>query len=72
MKPTVNVQLTLEQLETIADALQFTGEVVEEDIKESEVGTEEHEGLTADLQDLTNAMEVIADAMEELVGEEEE
>jgi hypothetical protein len=72
MQPTITVQLTLDQLETIADALEFTGGVVEDELKDFDAGSAEHEGLTADLEDLTGALEVIADAMDELVGDEEE
>jgi hypothetical protein len=72
MQPTIAVQLTLDQLETIADALEFTGGVIEEELKDFEPGSEEHEGLSADLEDLTDVMDVIADAMDELVGDEEE
>ena len=71
MVQTIKVPLTLEHLETIADALEYTGSVIEEEIKEYEPGTEEHEGLSADLEDVTKTMEIIADAMEELVGDEE-
>ena len=72
MEPTVSVPLTLEHLETIADALEYTGRVIEEELKEYAAGTEEYEGLSADLGDVTKTMEVIADAMEELVGDSEE
>jgi hypothetical protein len=70
MKRTINVALTLDQLETIADALEFTGKVIQEELNDFEPGTEEHDGLSADLEDLTNSMGVIASAMDELVGEE--
>jgi len=72
MNSAIKVQLTLEQLETIADALEFTGKVIEEELEDFAAGSEEHDGLSADLKDLSDAMEVIADAMEELVGDDEE
>jgi len=72
MEPTVKVELTLAQLETIADALEYTGQVVEEELDKFEVSSEDHEGLSADLDDLSDALKVVADAMEELVGDDEE
>ncbi|HEY3431664.1 MAG TPA: hypothetical protein VGK09_03870 [Rhodocyclaceae bacterium] len=72
MEPTVKVELTLAQLETIADALEYTGQVVEEELDKFEAGSEDHDGLSADLDDLSDALKVVADAMEELVGDDEE
>ncbi len=71
MEPTINVALTLAQMEAIADALEFTGKVIQEELDGVEPGTEEHDGLSADLEDLTHSMGVIATAMDELVGKEE-
>ncbi len=69
MEATISVSLTLDQLETIADALEFTGKCCEQDIEEHTKGTEEYENISASLQDITNALETVADAMEKIVGD---
>lgn len=71
MQATINVALTLEQLETIADALEYTGECCEQELQEHQLGSEEYEGLSADLADITAALETVAEALEELVDEDE-
>lgn len=68
MSETINVPLTLEQLEVIADALEFTGECIEEEIKDTAEGSEERGELVADLEEITTTMEVVAGAMDTLVG----
>lgn len=68
MQTTINVALTLDQLETIADALEYVGECCEEELKEHQPGSEEYEGLSADLTDITDALETVADAMEQITA----
>lgn len=69
MEATINVALTLDQLETIADALEFTGKCCEQDLGEHTEGSEEYENISADLEDITNALEKVADAMENIIDE---
>ncbi len=71
MSETINVALTLEQLEVIADALEFTGECIEEEINDTAEDSEERRELVADLEEITTTMEVVASAMDTLVGAEE-
>lgn len=71
MSETINVALTLEQLEVIADALEFTGQCIEEEINDTAEDSEERRELVADLEEVTATMEVVAGAMEEFVGDEE-
>lgn len=71
MSETINVTLTMEQLEVIADALEWTGECIEEEINDAPAGSEEHRELVADLEELTATLEVIAGAMEALVDNDE-
>lgn len=70
MSETINVALTLEQLEVIADALEFTGECIEEEIKDTAEDSVERRELVADLEEITTTMEVFAGAMDTLVGTE--
>lgn len=72
MKEMINVPLTLEQLEVIADALEWTGECIEEEINETAEDSEERRELVADLEEVATTLEVIAGAMDTLVGAEEE
>jgi hypothetical protein len=69
---TINVPLTLEQLEVIADALEFTGQCIEEEIENTAEGSEERQELVADLEEVTSTLEVVAGAMETLVDNAEE
>ncbi len=72
MNETINVPLTLEQLEVIADALEFTGQCIEEEIENTAEGSEERQELVADLEEVTSTLEVVAGAMETLVDNAEE
>lgn len=72
MSETINVALTLEQLEVIADALEFTGECIEEEINDTAAGSEDRQELVTDLEEITSTLEVVAGAMDKLVGAEEE
>jgi hypothetical protein len=71
MNATISVSLTLEQLETIADALEFTGECCEQELNDHAEGSDEFEGLSADLKDITEALQTVADAMELIVDDDE-
>jgi hypothetical protein len=71
MSETINVPLTLEQLEVIADALEFTGQCIEEEINDTAEESEERRELVADLEEITTTLEVVASAMEDFVGDEE-
>ena len=71
MSETISVTLTLEQLEVIADALEFTGQCIEEEINDTAEDSEERRELVADLEEITVTMEVVANAMDILVGAEE-
>lgn len=71
MSEIINVPLTLEQLEVIADALEFTGQCIEEEINDTAEDSEERRELVADLEEITDTMEVIANAMDMLVGTDE-
>jgi len=71
MSETINVALTLEQLEVIADALEWTGECIEEEINETTEGSEERRELVADLEEVASTLELIAGAMDTLVGTDE-
>jgi acid stress-induced BolA-like protein IbaG/YrbA len=70
MSEKINVALTLEQLEVIADALEFTGQCIEEEINDTAEGSVERQELVADLEEITTTLEVVAVAMDALVGEE--
>lgn len=72
MNETIKVALTLEQLEVIADALEFTGECIEEEINDTAEDSEERRELVADLEEVTTTMEVVASAMDTLVDAGEE
>ncbi len=72
MSETINVALTLEQLEVIADALEFTGQCIEEEINDTAEDSEERSELVADLEEVATTLEVVASAMDTLVGTEEE
>lgn len=72
MTETINVALTLEQLEVIADALEWTGECIEEEINDAAEGSDERHELVADLEEIAVTLEVIASAMDKLVGNEAE
>jgi hypothetical protein len=65
---TINVPLTLEQLEVIADALEFTGQCIEEEIDDTAEGSEERVQLVEDLEEITTTLEAVANAMDALVG----
>lgn len=67
MSETINVPLTLEQLEVIADALEFTGECIEEEINDTAEDSEERRELVADLEEVATTLEVVAGAMDTLV-----
>ncbi len=71
MSETINVSLTLEQLEVIADALEFTGECIEEEINDTAEDSEERRELVADLEEVATTLELVAGAMDTLVGTEE-
>lgn len=64
----MNVPLTLEQFEVIADALEFTGQYIEEKITDTAEGSEQHTLLVADLEEVTKTMEVVANKMDALAG----
>lgn len=68
MNKTINVPLTLEQLEVIADALEFTGQCIEEEIEDTSEGSDERHALVGDLEEVAATLEVVAGAMETLVG----
>jgi hypothetical protein len=68
----INAPLTLGQFEVIADALEFTGQYIEEKITDTAEGSEEHALLVADLEEVTKTMEVVANKMDTLVGTEQE
>jgi len=70
MSETINVTLTLEQLEVIADALEFTGQCIEEEINDTAEDSEERRELVADLEEVATTLEVVAGAMDTLVGTE--
>jgi hypothetical protein len=72
MSETINVALTLEQLEVIADALEWTGECIEEEINETTEDSEERRELVADLEEVASTLELIAGAMDNLFGTDEE
>lgn len=72
MNEMINVPLTLEQLEVIADALEFTGQCIEEEIEETAEGSEDRQAFVTDLEEITTTMEVIAEAMNTLVDSTEE
>lgn len=71
MSETINLSLTLEQLEVIADALEFTGQCIEEEINDTAEDTEQRRELVADLEEVATTLEVIAGAMDTLVGDGE-
>ena len=67
MSETINVSLTLEQLEVIADALEFTGQCIEEEIGDTSEGSEERARLVEDLEEISTTLEAVANAMDLLV-----
>jgi len=67
----INVPLTLGQFEVIADALEFTGQYIEEELTDTAEGSEQHALLVADLEEVTKTMEVVANKMDTLVGTEQ-
>lgn len=69
MSKTIDVSLTLEQLEVIADALEFTGECIEDEIGETAEDSEERRELVTDLEEVAMTLEAIASAMDALVGD---
>lgn len=69
MEATISVALTLDQLETIADALEFAGQCCELELKDHQEGTEAYAGLMADLEDITTALETVGEAMEQITGD---
>jgi hypothetical protein len=69
---TIKVALTLEQLEVIADALEFTGQCIEEEIEDTAAESTERQELVADLEEITTTLVVVAEAMDLLVGEDKE
>lgn len=71
MSETIDVPLSLEQLEVIADALEFTGQCIEEEIEDTSEGSEERARLVEDLEEITTTLEAVANAMDVLVGENE-
>ena len=70
MATSINVSMTLEQLEVIADALEFTGQCIEEEINDTNEDSDERRDLVNDLAEITATMEVVANAMEACVGDE--
>ena len=72
MSETIDVRLTLEQLEVIADALEFTGQCIEEEIGDTAEGSEERQALVTDLEEVADTLEVVAEAMDALVNAGEE
>lgn len=59
----VSVTITREQLEVIADALEFTGEYIETELKGTEHSTEESNDLDSDLKLLNNTLGVVSGAL---------
>lgn len=68
MSDKINVALSLEQMEVIADALEFTGQCIEEEIEDTAEGSDERQALVTDLEEVADTLEVIAEAMDALVG----
>jgi hypothetical protein len=60
----VSVTITREQLEVIADALEFTGEYIKTELKGTEHSTEESNDLDSDLKLLNNTLGVVSGALE--------
>jgi len=58
------VPLTLEQFEVIADALEFTGQYIEEEITDTAKGSEQHVLLVSDLEQVRATMEVVVNVMD--------
>lgn len=54
----------------IADALEFAGECIEEEINDTAEDSVERRELVADLEEITTTMEVFAGTMDILVGTE--
>ncbi len=71
MSETIDVALTLEQLEVIADALEFTGQCIEDEINDTAEDAEERGELVADLEEVATTLEVVASAMDSLVDAED-
>jgi|WetSurMetagenome_2_1015567.scaffolds.fasta_scaffold164691_3 hypothetical protein len=65
---TFNVTLTQDQLEVIADALEFTGEYIEHELKDTAGNPEERRELVADLVEVNAALEVVASVMDTTAG----
>jgi hypothetical protein len=61
---TINVALTLDQLEVIADALEITGEYIEEELVDTTEGSEVHGLLIEDRRNVTATMNVVSGALE--------
>ena len=72
MTTEINVAMTLEQLEVIADALEFTGQCIEDEIAETAEDSEERQELVNDLAEITSTMEMVANAMDAYVGDGKE
>ncbi len=68
----INEPLTLGQFEGIADALEFTGQYIEEKITDTAEGSEEHALLAADLEEVTRTMEIVTSKIDILAGVEQE
>lgn len=60
----INVALTLDQLEVIADALEITGEYIEEELVDTTEGSEVHGLLIEDRRNVTATMNVVSGALE--------
>jgi len=64
----INAPLTLEQFEVIADALEFTGQYIEQKITDTTEGSAEHALLVEDLEQVTATMKVVVNVMDTPVG----
>lgn len=71
MSEAINVPLTLEQLEVIADALEFTGQCIEEEIDDTAEDSRERQELVTDLEEVASTLELIANAMDTFIDTEE-
>lgn len=72
MSETINFALTLDQLEVIADALEFTGRSIEEQITDTTESPEDRQKLLADFAEITVILNIVANAMDTLVATEDE
>lgn len=61
---TIHVALTLDQLEVIADALEITGECIEEELVDTTEGSEVHGLLIEDRRNITATMNIVSGALE--------